>query len=109
MRKVARSILSKYRPDLVKRYAAREDRYYVKIQPPLACDADERWDWAFSFIEASGLKVIKTLYSADRYARFYEAYLTKDKAKKLRKMDGCVFACTRKFSLCCEEPIVDYL
>ncbi|PWA39792.1 hypothetical protein CTI12_AA568390 [Artemisia annua] len=89
MRKIVRALLSNYRPDLVKRYAAGEDRYCIKIQPPLAYDADERWEWAFSFIETSGIKVIKTLYSDDRYARFYEA-LQRIKSKNYERwMDVC--------------------
>ncbi|GKD70374.1 hypothetical protein Tco_1324464 [Tanacetum coccineum] len=47
--------------------AAGEDRYCIRIQPPLACDAVERCRWASSFIKASGIEVIKHFYTVDSY------------------------------------------
>ncbi|GJY84232.1 hypothetical protein Tco_0497608 [Tanacetum coccineum] len=53
-----------------------KESYIVKVQPPLACDADARHDWVWDFIEASGIEVIDTMFTVDRYSRVYRTRLT---------------------------------
>ncbi|GJY15010.1 hypothetical protein Tco_0385432 [Tanacetum coccineum] len=77
--------------------AAGEDRYCIRVQPPLACDKIERCRWASSFIEASGIEVIKHFYSLDRTS---ESSLVPSKPDYLPCFFSCMkFSCDAAFKL----------